>query len=91
MFALFVIYTKLMSIEKILLNEVSKFIELLPLLFGNINDYIYNNELCNYPKLRKVIISFMTNLIDKINKDTLDMIKLNKEIQDVYNYIKTLY
>lgn len=91
MFALFVIYTKLMSIERILLNKVSKFIELLPLLFGNINDYVYNNEICNYKELKRVIISFMTKLMNTINTDSLNIEILRKEIKDIYNYIKTLY
>ncbi len=90
MFALFVIYTKLMSIEKIIINKIDKYIELLPLLFGNINDYIYNNELCNYQELRRVIVTFMIQLMDILN-NTINIDLLRKDIRNLYNYIKTLY
>jgi hypothetical protein len=91
MFALFVIYTKLMSIQIIVTNTLPKYIELLPLLFGNINDYIYNNELCNYEELRRVIISFMSKLMIDINENKFDMERLKTEVKDIYNHIKTLY
>jgi hypothetical protein len=57
-----------MSIEKIVKDSLPKFMELLPLLFGNINDYIYNNEICNYIELRRVITTFMKDIFEQINK-----------------------